>query len=336
MTSRALRVAPIVLVCITTNANASLYSDAVLANGPVGYYRLNETTGTTAANSGSAGSAIDGTYIIHTPAPEGTGPIHFNQAGPRPGDASGAGTIVGFESDNKAIHSRINFVDPFPTNGGNPRVEVLDTVGNPLDITGALTLEAWIYRDPQTDGFNGNNEGIISKWNGGTPGQRAFNLVYRPVGNHIRFLTSNTGLSIGAYDFPTPDNVIPLGVWTHVAATYIPSTRSALFINGNLVAERTDPAGIPPSLFDSAAPLWIGNQFTTTDPLHPFEGKVDEAAIYNEALTDAQILAHYREAVIPEPATGSLVLAAACAAAAASRFRQYRCRAATGRRTVAQ
>ena len=119
-----------------------------------------------------------------------------------------------------------------------------DTVGNPLDITGALTLEAWIYRDAQTDGFNGNNEGIISKWNGGTPGQRAFNLVYRPIGNHIRFLTSNTGLSVGAYDFPSPDNVIPLGEWTHVAATYIPSTRSALFVNGNLVAERTDPAGI--------------------------------------------------------------------------------------------
>ena len=123
MCNTALRVAAtaVVFACIGSSV-AGTYSSAVLADGPVGYYRLNETTGTTAANSGSAGSAIDGNYIIHTPAPEGTGPIHFNQAGPRPGNASGTGTIVGFEADNKAIHSRINFVDPFPTNGGNPRI----------------------------------------------------------------------------------------------------------------------------------------------------------------------------------------------------------------------
>ena len=143
-----------------------------------------------------------------------------------------------------------------------------DTVGNPLDITGALTLEAWIYRDAQTDGFNGNNEGIISKWNGGTPGQRAFNLVYRPIGNHIRFLTSNTGLSVGAYDFPSPDNVIPLGEWTHVAATFIPSMRErrlsmeTWWRSAPIRREYHRPFSIPRPLFGSAINLRPRTRYT--------------------------------------------------------------------------
>lgn len=41
---------------------ASIYSDAVLADSPFAYYRLNETGGPTALNLGSVGSALDGTY----------------------------------------------------------------------------------------------------------------------------------------------------------------------------------------------------------------------------------------------------------------------------------
>ena len=41
---------------------ASAYSDAVLADNPLVYYQLNETSGTTAVNSAATGSAYNGTY----------------------------------------------------------------------------------------------------------------------------------------------------------------------------------------------------------------------------------------------------------------------------------
>jgi hypothetical protein len=48
---------------ITAVASTNSYSGAVLADGAVGYWRLDETNGTTAANLGSLGHAADGTYL---------------------------------------------------------------------------------------------------------------------------------------------------------------------------------------------------------------------------------------------------------------------------------
>ena len=104
-------------------SDATPYSDAVLADNPVAYYHLNETTGTLAANSSTAGSALDGSYIGYGEAAEGTGAINIGQAGPRPGNPTGTATITGLEANNHAIHSAINFVDPSavpPTTGENP------------------------------------------------------------------------------------------------------------------------------------------------------------------------------------------------------------------------
>ena len=41
----------------------SPYANVVLTDGPAGYWRLDETSGTTAANLGSLGGAADGTYL---------------------------------------------------------------------------------------------------------------------------------------------------------------------------------------------------------------------------------------------------------------------------------
>ncbi len=95
--------------------NLTAYSTEVLADEPVGYWKLNETIGTTATNLGSAESA-DGTYI-NTPA--------LNQAGPLLGGA-GAVALDGTSS------------------------EYVNITGVPaaLSIAGDLTLETFIWIDP--------------------------------------------------------------------------------------------------------------------------------------------------------------------------------------------
>src|SRR5690606_2848798 len=66
------------------------YSAQVLADNPIVYYQLNETTGTTALNSSSLGAAMDATYVEMG---TGTGPFSLGQVGPRAGDLAGSFVI---------------------------------------------------------------------------------------------------------------------------------------------------------------------------------------------------------------------------------------------------
>lgn len=281
----------LVVAACPSLSHASAYSDAVLADNPVAYYRLDGTTNDFAANAGSGGAALDANYIEIG---AGEGKRNVGQAGPRPGDPAGSFPIDGLEEDNKAVHLGH---DP-----ENPTLyaymERPDFLGSPVDITGGITLEAWIYRDPQL--ANGNNEGIVGRYQGSTFGnQRSYSLYYNPrTGGGLGFVLSDNGSFQSGFDLKGP--TIPEGEWTHIAATFSPSTRMALFINGALVAERTDPTGIPAAIFDSAAPLWIGAQFSLAANTM-FEGKIDEVAVYNTTLSDAAILAHYETAVSDVP-----------------------------------
>ena len=67
----------------------SIWTAEVLDDSPAGYYRLEETSGTAAANSGTAGAAAEGTF---------TGTYTLGAAGPRPTAYSG------MPPDNKALN----------------------------------------------------------------------------------------------------------------------------------------------------------------------------------------------------------------------------------------
>jgi hypothetical protein len=70
-------------------------------------------------------------------------------------------------------------------------------------------------------------------------------------------------------------------------------------MNGVSIGEKT--TGLPAAnIWAGTAPLWIGRQFNATTST-AFEGLIDEVAIYNKALTPAQVLAHYQAAAAPEP-----------------------------------
>ena len=52
-----------VACCATARAD---YASAVLADNPIGYWRLNETATDTAVNAGTSGTDLNGTYINGT------------------------------------------------------------------------------------------------------------------------------------------------------------------------------------------------------------------------------------------------------------------------------
>jgi hypothetical protein len=293
---------------------ASIYSAAVLADGPLAYYRLDETTGAVADNLGSAGAVVDATYVnLGT----GTGANNIGQAGPRPGDITGSEVIDGLESTNAAPRFAPLTTPAFP------RVEVpWNPIGpNPLALDGTtgLTLEAWIYRDPQTVLTSNDNEGIISRFQqfqggvSGQPGARGYNLYYDDDINAFGFSTSHNGSAQSVANggvLEATDYDVPVGEWVHVVATYESNGSAAdlaIYANGEMVASTTSTTVL--SLYAGQADFWIGQQFNNNRQW-TFEGSIDEVAVYDYALSASQILSHYQAAIVPEPAALTVALGA--------------------------
>jgi hypothetical protein len=151
---------------------------------------------------------------------------------------------------------------------------------NSLDVTSALTLEAWV------------NPSQVRDW--------TTVMMKEQVGNLAYGLYANSDLSLGnrpsGHVFTLNDNnlrggsTLPVNAWTHLALTYNGST-VRLYING---AE----AGAIPStgnaVVTSAAPLHIGGNSIWGEW---FSGLIDEVRIYNRALTQTEIAADMSAAV---------------------------------------
>ncbi|MHC4555872.1 MAG: LamG domain-containing protein [Planctomycetota bacterium] len=171
-------------------------------------------------------------------------------------------------------------------------------VGDPpeFNITGAMTITAWVYLDSTSDVHGRRNSRILGKMDGG--GQRAWstgiekNISGVPLPGTIQ-VSSNGSDVIGLHD----DSSLPLDQWVHYAGVYTPGTSLEVYLDGDLSDIRTD--GIPASQYSSNGhSVLIGNRPAAGDC--GWYGALDEVRIYNEALTEAQI-----ETVmaIPEPAT---------------------------------
>jgi hypothetical protein len=289
-----------------STAIASPYSDAVLADSPLAYYRLQETAGTVAANIGTAGATLNGstaTFANAQVAPS-TQP-QIGQPGPRPTDLVNGLPLVGFEADNVGIRQ---------TNNNGAQGTVPDNAL--LDITGALTLEAWVKKNA-TQVSGGNNEGIIGKFLG-SGDQRSYALAVANTGSALQFIVNTTGASAGNTTYSPAGYALPAGGdWVHIVGVYVPSTSITVYVNGAVVGT-PQTTGVPAAIFAGTADLWIGRQFSATATNVTFEGLIDEVAIYNTALSAERVAAHYNAAV-PEPAGVVLAIFGLTAAVAARR-----------------
>jgi hypothetical protein len=159
-----------------------------------------------------------------------------------------------------------------PASGGT--VFVPDAAN--LRLTNQLTIEAWINTLSTNE-----DRGIVSKV-GFATGNNGYQIGLS--GNSLLGQFNSPGLSWPAYQIMCP-LPIATGVWHHVAWTYDQSAMK-LYFNGQPVA--TNVIGAHP-----IATTTTDLRISGADDHVYFDGMIDEPAVYNRALSDAEIAAIY-------------------------------------------
>jgi len=158
--------------------------------------------------------------------------------------------------------------------GVNDIVSVPDS--NLLDLAPGMTLEAWVK--PTT--VSGWRTVLLKE----RPGQLTYALY--AAGDSGRPLTEVTA---GTQRDARNTAALPVGVWTHLAATYDKSTLR-LYVNGTQVAS----TAVSGTLVNSTRALKIGGNTIWGEY---FAGLIDEVRVYERALTPAEIAADKDRAV---------------------------------------
>jgi len=167
-------------------------------------------------------------------------------------------------------------------NGAN-NAELTGSNSNSL-TNSVFSVSAWIYLNslPTTTSY-----GIISRGMGGPPITRGYELY---VNNNTDATVANRRKIIWAigpngtsYKAVSP-SVPATATWIHVAGTY-DGSNARLYIDGALNATIAAPT------YSANGTFYIGNRINSNNT--NFNGRIDEAAFFYLALTDAEVLAIY-------------------------------------------
>ncbi len=162
--------------------------------------------------------------------------------------------------------------------------EGLDT-----DISGAdqeITICAWFKWEED----NGASEAIVGK-NDTTSGDKQYHIYLSGADdNELRFVLSNDG---SAATIAEGGTLISTGTWYHVCGVYN-DTDMRLYLNGSLDSNGSDnPKAYTSGIYDGDREFSVGCRFNASSAEAHFDGLIDEVAIFDTALTAANILDIY-------------------------------------------
>ncbi len=170
----------------------------------------------------------------------------------------------------------------FKLSGGG-HVRVPDAAS--LHLTNALTVEAWVF--PTI--VNGSQHDIVSKWDGVVNfNQRSYSEAIGTDGRALLALSTDGINNLGTV---FSANTIPINQWTHLAATY-DGTVLKMYVNGALQSPLPFVGTVFPGTNDLGIGGTVGGE-PAGGVIEPFAGLIDEASIYNRALSPAEIQSIY-------------------------------------------
>ncbi|WP_158517580.1 filamentous hemagglutinin N-terminal domain-containing protein [Moorena producens] len=170
-------------------------------------------------------------------------------------------------------------------NGKNDTAVDIGTVqsGSDLDISNqSFTVEAWIKpnkigKRQAYFGIQNEDQKIRSD------NDKSNSLYFR--------LNENASVRFGDFpnDLETPENIIKTNTWYHVVASYDKSSdTNTIFVNGREINRNNQ------GFFNGEDPRVLIGQWTNYNNLNqPFNGVIDEVAVYNTALSPETVAQHY-------------------------------------------
>ena len=141
-----------------------------------------------------------------------------------------------------------------------------------------LTVEYWIYFNSVQNSLN-----VTKRSASGAGDAWQVGIAYAGGNFLLQFVGSTSG---GLFDWYSPALSSPVGAWTHVAATYDGTTVRG-YVNG--VLQLTQAVTL--NLSTRNADIYVGATANGTSAL---DGKMDELAIYNRALSATEVQAIYQ------------------------------------------
>jgi hypothetical protein len=268
----------VVAIASASSVQAS-YLSAVLGDNPLVYYRMQEATAPhTATAADSSGNSADGIYLWAFGGPGSSTSTTGATAELDRGKQFNLAFNVGQNADTGAF------------------VAVPAITGGSLN---AFSIEFLIR--PVGDTFNSSDFRALYTTDGG--------FAAGDVHLNIFLNSSDIQLAVAGNAGPFPQTDLgssaPVDSWTHVVATYEVSGANntvKFYANGNLLngPSGTTTVGSQGANFSTTSMIaaWNGNT-------RFFSGGMDEFAIYDFALSDAQVAAHF--AAIPEPSSLALL-----------------------------
>src|SRR5256886_12114774 len=147
-----------------------------------------------------------------------------------------------------------------------------------LDLSGPVSVEAWV-RPTQASQNGGIFEKTVNGWV-----NSQYMLYLESGGAKFRVRTSTNALVW--VDGP----VLPINSWSHVVGTF-DGTTLRFYLNGALAAS----AAVTGPLNSASGPSFIGR---LGQNLYPFQGSIDEVAVFSGALSAERVRAHYLGGVV--------------------------------------
>ncbi len=253
--------ATLIIGAVSAAAGTGSYRDAVLADTPIVYYEFDETSGTTALNAATTGAIYHGTFNTDG------GPVTVNQASFAKG-----GTCYEF---------------------GGGFVSAASALTDSLD---EWTVEAWVNYDSakaSASNFLSNDQG---GWN---------DDVLFGIGAEAGSMGVPAG-SVGAIQQGSPGTTrdfvgspLDAGEWHHVVVTGS-TTAGALTLYVDGVLAGADTSLVNGASFNGADGIGTANltvgaaRPNAADPgYRPYDGLLDELAIYDQVLDAEAIASHY-------------------------------------------
>jgi hypothetical protein len=232
----------------------------ILADGPIAFYRFEETSGQKTVNLGTVGATADGLWKTGLGQDDSVPTDVSSGPGPRPGG------FLGFDAANRA--------GVFHGTDGQLWVDAQLQL---LQNLPAFSLEYWVAPSNRLGNptYFGTRIGIVGQNDA---------IEYGFIDNNtIQIWTPGGGSLDTDYNFPDDQ-------WHHVA-TIADGTGIRNYFDGALVGSMSrTTANYGSSTFN--VHIGGGGAFDSTGNF--FTGSIDEVAIFNKAIPAARIAAHFK------------------------------------------